>query len=127
MEGILQSLGAWAPIIGLGFGAVWFLIALFRGQLGLGVIALIVCAIAGQLHWIFTILMVLLFGWMILLQPKFVRAMASNFAVSGELVGFLWERKMWWMVPMVVMLLGFGLLMIFASASGVAPFVYALF
>ena len=127
MEGILQSLGAWAPIIGLGFGAVWFLIALFRGQLGLGVIALIVCAIAGLLHWIFTILMVLLFGWMILLQPKFVRAMASNFAVSGELVGFLWERKMWWMVPMVVMLLGFGLLMIFASASGVAPFVYALF
>jgi len=127
LEGIIQSLDEWSLIIGLGFGILWFLISMFRGQLGLGIFALIACTLAGQLHWIATILIVLLFGWMVLLQPVFVRAMASNFAVSGELVGFLWERKMWWMVPMVVMLLGFGLLVIFASASGIGPFVYALF
>jgi hypothetical protein len=47
--------------------------------------------------------------------------------VAGELVGFLWQRKLWWLIPMVVMLLMFGLLLIFASSSGVAPFIYTLF
>jgi len=127
MEVITQFLETQADVIGLGLGILYFLVALFRRQLGLGILSLIFCAIAGQLHWIITILVVLLFGWMVLFQPKFLRAMASNFSVSGEFVGFLMERKMWWMVPMVVMLFGFGLLMIFASASGIAPFIYTLF
>jgi hypothetical protein len=58
---------------------------------------------------------------------NFFRAMASNFGVVGELLGFLWSRKLWWLVPMVFVLLLFGLLMIFASTSGIGPFVYTLF
>ena len=58
---------------------------------------------------------------------NFFRSMASNFGVVGELLGFLWARKLWWLVPMVFVLLLFGLLMIFASASGIGPFVYTLF
>ncbi|MEM7532153.1 MAG: DUF5989 family protein [Chloroflexota bacterium] len=53
--------------------------------------------------------------------------MASNVAVSGELLAFLWERKLWWLMPMVVVLLLLGLLIIFASVSGIGPFVYTLF
>jgi hypothetical protein len=53
--------------------------------------------------------------------------MKLNMGVAGELVGFLWQRKLWWLIPMVVMLLMFGLLLIFASSSGVAPFIYTLF
>ncbi|MEM7111689.1 MAG: DUF5989 family protein [Chloroflexota bacterium] len=53
--------------------------------------------------------------------------MKSNFGVVGELLGFLWERKLWWLLPMVTVLLIFGLLIIFASASGLAPFIYTLF
>jgi hypothetical protein len=34
---------------------------------------------------------------------------------------------MWWLIPMVVVLLVFGFLLIFASASGIAPFIYTLF
>ena len=58
---------------------------------------------------------------------NFFRSMASNFGVVGELLGFLWRRKLWRLMPMVFVLLLFGLLMIFASASGIGPFVYTLF
>ncbi len=58
---------------------------------------------------------------------ELVRGMASNLGVARELVEFLWQRKLWWLIPMVMVLLLFGLLLIFASASGVGPFIYALF
>jgi len=60
-------------------------------------------------------------------MKKFLRSMASNFKVVGELFGFLWRRKRWWLFPMMAILLLFGLIMIFASASGIGPFIYTLF
>lgn len=53
--------------------------------------------------------------------------MTSNVGIVGELLNFLWKRKLWWLIPMVAVLLLFGLLLIFASASGVGPFIYTLF
>ncbi|MFQ5612375.1 MAG: DUF5989 family protein [Anaerolineae bacterium] len=53
--------------------------------------------------------------------------MATNLGVVGEILTFLWARKLWWLIPMVSVLLLFGLLLIFANASGVAPFIYTLF
>jgi hypothetical protein len=58
---------------------------------------------------------------------NFIRSMTANFSVVGELLGFLWQRKLWWLIPMVTVLLIFGLLLIFASVSGVGPFIYTLF
>jgi hypothetical protein len=58
---------------------------------------------------------------------NFVRGMITNMGVAGEVVVFLWQRKLWWLIPMVVVLLLFGLLLIFATTSGVAPFIYTLF
>lgn len=60
-------------------------------------------------------------------MKAFVRSMLSNFSVAGELLVFLWQRKWWWLIPMVVVLMAFGLLLIFASASGIGPFIYTLF
>lgn len=60
-------------------------------------------------------------------MKKFFRSMGSNFGVVGELLGFLWQRKLWWLIPMVVVLLIFGLLLVFASSSGIGPFIYTLF
>ena len=60
-------------------------------------------------------------------MKKFFRSMGSNFGVVGELLGFLWQRKLWWLIPMVVVLLLFGLLLVFASSSGIGPFIYTLF
>ena len=48
-------------------------------------------------------------------------------SVIRELFRFLWERKLWWMIPIVVVLLLFGLLIFFTQSSAVAPFIYTLF
>ena len=45
----------------------------------------------------------------------------------GELISYMWRRKMWWMMPIVIVLLLFGLLIGFGSSSGVGPFIYTLF
>lgn len=58
---------------------------------------------------------------------NFFKGMMTNTGVVGEILQFLWARKLWWLIPMVSVLLLFGLLLIFASSSGVAPFIYTLF
>lgn len=58
---------------------------------------------------------------------NFFRSMGSNLRVVGELLGFLWQRKLWLLIPMIFILLLFGLLIIFASSSGIGPFIYSLF
>jgi hypothetical protein len=44
----------------------------------------------------------------------------------SEFWGFLSANKKWWLAPMVVVLLGLGLLVIL-SGTAVAPFIYTLF
>lgn len=53
--------------------------------------------------------------------------MASNFSVVGELLAYLWKQRLWWLIPMVAILMLFGLLVVFGSASGIGPFIYTLF
>jgi Family of unknown function (DUF5989) len=56
-----------------------------------------------------------------------VRGFVANAGVVGEIMVFLWNRKLWWLIPMVAVLLVFGVLLVFAAASGVGPFIYTLF
>lgn len=51
----------------------------------------------------------------------------SRMGTLGELLLFLWKRKLWWMIPMIVVLILFVLLLVFAQGSAVAPFIYTLF
>ena len=60
-------------------------------------------------------------------MTNFFKGMITNVGVVGEVLAFLWKRKLWWLIPMVAVLLLFGLLLIFATTSGVAPFIYTLF
>lgn len=60
-------------------------------------------------------------------MSNFIKGMITNMGVAGEVLIFLWQRKLWWLIPMVAILLLFGLLLIFATTSGVAPFIYTLF
>ena len=55
------------------------------------------------------------------------KGLVSRLSIVGELLGFMWERKLWWLIPMVVTLIVFGLLLVFVQASAVAPFIYTLF
>jgi len=58
---------------------------------------------------------------------RFFRNLASRFAIAGQLLAFFWRRKVWWMVPLVFIILVFGVLVIFGQSSAVSAFIYALF
>ncbi len=58
---------------------------------------------------------------------KRLEGLLTRMKIAGELVRFLWERKLWWMIPMIAVLLGFALILIFAQSSAVGPFIYTLF
>ena len=45
----------------------------------------------------------------------------------GELFAFMRERKRYWLVPVVVVMLLLGGLLVFTEGSVVSPFIYALF
>jgi hypothetical protein len=55
------------------------------------------------------------------------KTLSHRAGVAGDLLAFLWARKLWWLMPMVVLLLAFGLLIGFAQTSAIAPFIYTLF
>lgn len=44
-----------------------------------------------------------------------------------EIWAFLRVRKKFWLLPIVLMLLLFSALMVFAQSSALAPFIYTLF
>ena len=58
---------------------------------------------------------------------KAAKNVATGLGTAGELLRFLWERKLWWMIPMVVVLVLCGALLILAQSSAIAPFIYTLF
>jgi hypothetical protein len=51
----------------------------------------------------------------------------KKLAILKELLGFLWQRKKWWLVPMILVLVLLGFLMLFVQSTSVAPFIYVLF
>ena len=48
-------------------------------------------------------------------------------AILRDLWGFMKERKKYWLVPIIIVILLFGLLMVFGGSSALAPFIYTLF
>jgi competence protein ComGC len=44
-----------------------------------------------------------------------------------DLWGFLKTRKKFWLLPIIIVLLVFGVLIVFTSGSAIAPFIYTLF
>ncbi|MEA2952300.1 MAG: hypothetical protein QOF19_2979 [Alphaproteobacteria bacterium] len=41
--------------------------------------------------------------------------------------GFLKERKKFWLLPIMIVILGMGGLLVLSQGSAVAPFIYTLF
>lgn len=58
---------------------------------------------------------------------KVAEGMRNRLGIAGELLSFLWQQKMWWLIPMVVVLLAFGGLLVTAQSSALGPFIYTLF
>ncbi|MGB2690955.1 MAG: DUF5989 family protein [Thermodesulfobacteriota bacterium] len=57
----------------------------------------------------------------------FFKNLTSRLGILGELMQFFLQNKWWWITPMLLILFMFGLLIVFAKGSAVAPFIYTLF
>jgi hypothetical protein len=44
-----------------------------------------------------------------------------------DLWGFLRERKKFWLLPIILILLLFGVLIVLTSGTAIAPFIYTIF
>jgi competence protein ComGC len=53
--------------------------------------------------------------------------MIKNKSLLREIWDFLMERKAWWLVPMIIMLILVGILVVLGQSSAVSPFIYAFF
>jgi Family of unknown function (DUF5989) len=58
---------------------------------------------------------------------RFSDKIGGRASIMGEFMVFLWERKLWWMIPMVAVLLLFGTVMVLAQGTALSPFIYTLF
>ena len=44
-----------------------------------------------------------------------------------DFIGFILTRKKYWLVPLILILLVFGVLIVLTSGSAIAPFIYTIF
>jgi len=51
----------------------------------------------------------------------------SKGRVLSEFWNFLMQEKKYWLVPIVIVFVLFGLLIVLSQSSAVAPFIYTLF
>ena len=51
----------------------------------------------------------------------------QNMDFITDLWGFMRTRKKYWLLPIIITLLFFGMLIVFTSGSAIAPFIYTIF
>ena len=49
------------------------------------------------------------------------------FDLLKDLWGFMRERKKFWLLPLIIILLLLGILLVLTEGTAVAPFIYTLF
>ena len=60
-------------------------------------------------------------------MPKWLNSVKGYGSIIVELMQFLWKQKLWWLIPAIVVFLVFGLLLISAQSTPLAPFIYTFF
>ncbi len=56
-----------------------------------------------------------------------VRTLRGGLETVGELLRLFSSDGRWWLLPMIIVLLLFGLVLLLASSSPLGPFIYTLF
>lgn len=51
----------------------------------------------------------------------------GSLSLVGEFVVFLKENRKWWLIPLISISAGIGLLIVYSAHSVIAPFIYSLF
>jgi uncharacterized membrane protein len=58
---------------------------------------------------------------------RVTKKILSRLGIVGEILVSFWQCRFWWLIPMVLVLLIVGVLLAFAQATAIAPFIYTLF
>jgi hypothetical protein len=56
-----------------------------------------------------------------------VKAFKSRLNIIRELLEFIYQRKKWWLIPIVIFLLVFGAAIFISQNVAVSTFIYTLF
>ncbi len=56
-----------------------------------------------------------------------MRDFISRMGIVGELLQFLWMRKLYWLIPMIVTLIVFAVMIMLGNAGSPGFFIYTLF
>ena len=57
---------------------------------------------------------------------RLVQQATTRAAIVGEVFSFFWKQKLWWLIPLLVILLAVGVLFLIAQVSSAAPWMYPL-
>jgi hypothetical protein len=60
-------------------------------------------------------------------RPSAIQDVFMRLGILGEILSFLWKRKLYWLIPLMVTLLVFALLIVVGSAGPGGAFIYTLF
>ncbi len=53
--------------------------------------------------------------------------MIKRLGIIGELFRFVWSQKLYWMIPMIIILVLVIAISLLGQATAVGPFIYTLF
>ncbi len=53
--------------------------------------------------------------------------MLKRLGIIGELFQFIWAQKLYWMIPMIIILVVVIAISLLGQATAVGPFIYTLF
>lgn len=59
-------------------------------------------------------------------KPNALQNFLIRLGIIGELLAFLWKRKLYWMIPLVVSLLVIAIVIVVGSSSPLGAFIYPL-
>lgn len=51
-------------------------------------------------------------------------SLISRLGTLGEIFAYFWQRKLWWMIPLLIALFLLAIAIIVAQVSAVAPWMY---
>ncbi len=60
-------------------------------------------------------------------MSNWLRSIFADAGAIGEVFVYLWKNRRWWLIPVVALLVTIGIFLIFATVTGVGPFIYTLF
>lgn len=56
-----------------------------------------------------------------------MRDIGNRLGIIGEMGKFLWKRKLFWLIPMMLVLMIFAVIIVLGSNPVTSPFIYTLF